>query len=123
MKSWIPFAFVGLTTACSSSTSGTEPSADAGADASGGSAGTSSGGSAGSAMEGGPTGDVQLPGTASGAFYDDLTFSTESRRMVVAPSGSNDVDLVDPDTLAIVELTGFGDVTPSGDAGGGWVFA
>ena len=49
-------------------------------------------------------GSVDLPGGASGVGFDDIRLSTDVRRVVSAPGSTGNVDLVDPDALAIVAV-------------------
>jgi hypothetical protein len=76
------------------------------------------------ASEGGVVaGSVDMPGGASGVGFDDIRFSTDLRRVVSAPGGTGSVDLIDPDALAVVSVSGFDGSVESADEGQGVIFA
>jgi hypothetical protein len=91
---------------CSSSGAGSPPSGSP-------DGGSSTGGSA------SPDGQANLSSNGASIAFDDIRFSTELRR-IVSPAGT--VDLIDPDTIAITALDGFG-YAASVDEGGGLIFA
>jgi hypothetical protein len=77
---------------------------------------------------------IELPGAAPGIGFDDLRYAPVLKK-VLAPGGrSGNLDLVDPDTLAVTPVGGFsasttfsagshGAGTTSADEGGGRLFA
>jgi hypothetical protein len=63
------------------------------------------------------TGDqVALPGAAPGIGFDDLRYSSALHRVLVPGGRSGRLDLIDPDSLAVREIGGFG---ASADYSGG----
>ena len=64
-----------------------------------------------------PTGQrVALPGGAAGIGFDDLRYSASLHRVLVPAGRTGTLDLVDPDTLAVTTIAGFG--TVAGYSGG-----
>jgi len=64
-----------------------------------------------------PTGQrVALPGGESGIGFDDLRYSSALHRVLVPGGRTGTLDLVDPDTLAVTSISGFG--TVAGYSGG-----
>lgn len=66
--------------------------------------------------------EVPLPGGSGGIFFDDLRFSARLHRMVSPAANTGMVDLVDPASLQVTSIPGFG-YAGSADEGGGFVFA
>lgn len=120
---------------------GATPDAGTGAGGTGGGAtGGSAGGAAGAAPGGPPLGGgavvtpVELPGSKPGIGFDDLKYSPTLKMLIVPAGRTGDVDLVDPQTLAITRLAGFSmssmftlgkhrSGSTSADDGAGLVFA
>ena len=64
-----------------------------------------------------PTGQsVSLPNAAPGIGFDDLRYSATLHRVLVPAGRTGTLDLVDPDSLAVTSIPGFGTV---GDYSGG----
>jgi len=53
---------------------------------------------------------VALPGAAPGIGFDDLRYSAKLHRLLVPAGRTGTVDLVDPDTLQVTSIAGFGTV-------------
>lgn len=76
---------------------------------------------------------VPLPGGAAGIGFDDLRFAAPLHRLLVPAGRTGDLDLVDPVSRQIVQLSGFssqgdfesghGEGTTSADLGDGKLFA
>ena len=64
-----------------------------------------------------PTGQrVSLPDAAPGIGFDDLRYSAALHRVLVPAGRTGTLDLVDPDSLAVTSIPGFGTVAAySGD--------
>jgi hypothetical protein len=119
----------------SGSAASTASASPASASASSGSASSGSGSSAPSSSPASASSSfVALPGAASGAGFDDLTFAPSIRRVLAPAGGTGNLDLVDPDTHAVTVVRGFtatdkayrgghGEGTTSADEGRGLLFA
>jgi DNA-binding beta-propeller fold protein YncE len=76
---------------------------------------------------------LALPGGEGGIGFDDLRFSPELHKLLVPAGASGRLDLVDPKTQAVVEISGFSTSpkrerghsqgTTSADSGDGLIFA
>src|SRR5438552_17597143 len=53
---------------------------------------------------------VALPDGSPGIGFDDLRYSATLRRVLVPAGRSGALDLIDPDTLNVVSIGGFGSV-------------
>jgi YVTN family beta-propeller protein len=53
---------------------------------------------------------VAMPGGGSGIGFDDLRYSAKLHRVLVPAGRTGTVDLVDPDTLEVTSIAGFGSV-------------
>ncbi len=54
---------------------------------------------------------VRLPDGSAGIGFDDLRYSSSLKRVLVPGGRSGMLDLVDPDTLAVQSIGGFGSVS------------
>src|SRR5215469_3145333 len=76
---------------------------------------------------------VPLPNGAGGIGFDDMGFAPSLRKVLIPAGRSGNLDLIDPDTLAIDTIGGFssrndfggghGQGVTSADSGRGLIFA
>ena len=80
-----------------------------------------------------PVKPLPLPDGKAGIGFDDLRYDAALGRLVIPAGRTGDVDLIDPQSLAITPIAGFskiprydaghGQSVTSADVGGGWLFA
>jgi hypothetical protein len=79
------------------------------------------------------TTSIAIPGGASGIGFDDLGFSAELHKVIIPAAGLGKLDLIDPQSKQITEISGFssqpggaqghGKGVTSADSGRGAIFA
>jgi hypothetical protein len=69
----------------------------------------------------GPDGSVDIPNSTDGIPFADLRFSSGLRKVIAPVPTQGSVALIDPDSLAVTEISGFGKVA-SVDEGRGFIF-
>src|SRR5262245_535823 len=64
---------------------------------------------------------VALPGGAGGIGFDDMSYDPALGKVIVPAGGTGNLDLIDPDSLAIKAISGFGAAAadPAGGHGDG----
>ena len=66
-----------------------------------------------------PTTIVSLPGSSGAIGFDDMSYDAGLGKVIVPAGATGNLDLIDPDTLAIKAIPGFSTATPDPTGGHG----